>query len=293
MRTWITILNEIKEDKSHGALWLATRSIDAFKCLVESLWESSRLDKELDELVESFRRARPSMAPLKNVTAILSDAIKKYKRSSKPLDEIISLMLKLKNFIEESRIKVVAKAVEFLSDHKRFLTHSLSSTVLDFFKAMSDKKFVVVTESRPRCEGVVTAKQLASMGHKVKLIVDASAYQASKIFNIEVFVFGADSILQDGHLVNKVGTAQIALALADMGLRNVALCESIKVDVETRVEDVVLEVKEGEEVLSGVSGVEPFNLYFDLVPPKVLYAIVMEDGPHRPPFNLKPSINII
>ncbi|MEM4576235.1 MAG: hypothetical protein QW701_02090 [Candidatus Nezhaarchaeales archaeon] len=293
MKEWLSILDEVRNDREHGALWLASRSIDAFKCLAENLWGSADLEKEQELLVEAFKRVRPSMTSLKNTAIISSNVVKRSLKESRLLSEVLKALQDLKDYLEKSKMEVARKATELLKEYNVFLTHSLSSTVLEFFKAMSDKKFVLVTESRPRCEGVATAKQLASMGHKVKLIVDASANQASRIFDVEVFVFGADSILRDGHVVNKVGTAQIALALADMGLRNVTFCESIKVDVEARVEDVVLEVKEGEEILSKISRVEPFNLYFDLTPPKALYAVVMEDGPHRPPFDLKPSINLI
>lgn len=293
VKKWLTIVNEIERDREHGALWLALRSIDAFKHLVEDLWSSSEMEKELERLVESLKRVRPSMTSLKNVALLSSKIVKKFFEESRSLMEVLEELQKLKSYLEKSRIEVARRAVELLREYDVFLTHSLSSTVLEFFKTMNDRKLVVVTESRPRCEGVLTAKQLASMGHKVKLIADASAYQASKIFKVEVFVFGVDTALRDGHVINKVGTAQMALALKDLGVSNVALCESIKVDFEASVDDVAIEVKDAEELLSKARGFEPFNVYFDVTPPRAIHSIVMEDGPHYHPFDLRPLMYLL
>lgn len=290
MREWLSILNEVRSDREHGALWLALRSVDAFKCLVESLWGSSNLERELELLVNAFKQARPSMASLKNSAIISLSIVKRFIEESRSLTEVLEALQEFKDHLERSKIEVASRAAELLMGYSVFLTHSLSSTVLELFKNLS-KKLVIVTESRPRREGVIAARQLVSMSHEVKLIADASAYQASKIFGVEVFVFGSDTVLRDGHVVNKVGTAQIALALKEIGVKNVALCESIKVDVEASVNNVEIEVKEGEELLSGAENFEPFNVYFDVTPPQAIYAIIMEDGPHYYPYDLKPLVS--
>lgn len=290
MRNWLAILDEVRKDREHGALWLALRSVDAFKCLMESLWGSDELEKELESLVEAFKQVRPSMASLKNATTLSLNIVRHFIEKSRPLTEVLEALQNFKGYLERSKIEVSRRAVELLRGYNVFLTHSLSSTVLEFFRNV-DEKLIVVTESRPRCEGVVAARRLASMGHKIKLIADASAYQASRIFGVEVFVFGVDTALRDGHIVNKVGTAQVALALNEVGVKNVALCESIKVDVEASASNVVIEVKEAEELLSEAEGLEPFNVYFDITPPQAIHAIVMEDGPHYHPFDLKPLLD--
>ena len=293
MKKWIEILNEVKEDKSHGALWLALRSIDAFTCLAESLWGLRELERELNLLTEGFRSVRPSMASIRNATRLASEIVKHYVHESRPLNDVIEALLKLKDYIEKSKIEVAVKASQELSSLRVFLTHSLSSTVMELFRNLSGEKLVIVTESRPLREGVVMARRIASMGHRVKLIADASAYQASKIFGVEAFVFGVDTALKDGHVVNKVGTAQIAIALSDLGVKSIALCESIKVDEEAKAESLALEVKEPKELLEEVCEIEAFNLYFDVTPPKALYAIIMEDGVHKPPFNLRPFTGFV
>ncbi|MEM2363625.1 MAG: hypothetical protein QXQ20_08050 [Candidatus Nezhaarchaeales archaeon] len=291
MKEWLSILNEVRNDREHGAMWLASRSIDAFKCLVESLWGSADLEEELELLVEAFKRVRPSMASLRNTATISSNVVKRSLKESRSLSEVLKALQDLKDHLEKSKMEVARKATELLKEYNVFLTHSLSSTVLEFLRNMNEK-LVIVTESRPRREGAVMARQLAYMGHKVKLIADASAYQASKIFGVEIFVFGVDTALRDGHVINKVGTAQIATAINELGVKNVALCESIKVDAETPANEVEIEVKEAEELLSGAEGFESFNIYFDITPPQAIHVIVMEDGPHYRPYDLKTLVEL-
>ncbi|MHC1601022.1 MAG: translation initiation factor eIF-2B [Candidatus Nezhaarchaeales archaeon] len=285
----IEIVNEIKSDRSHGALWLALRSIDAFIALIERLWFSENFISSLRDLCERLVTCRPSMSSIRNATLMCFKIAEEAYVKGREAKEVIERLLRLKEYMSESKGKAAEKAAEELSWAKNFLTHSLSSTVLEFFRRLDPGKTVVVTESRPLLEGLITAKELASMGHKVKLITDASAYQSSKLFNVEVFVFGADTILSDGHVINKSGTAQISIAVKSLGVLNVVLCESFKVNDQLTPDRVHLEVKEPSEITSEeMKDVEVFNLYFDLTPPSLIDEVIMESGVFKPPFKLSP-----
>jgi len=285
----LEIVNEIKLDRSHGALWLALRSIDAFIALIEKSWSSEDFTSSLRDLYEKLLACRPSMSSIRNAALMCFKIAEEAYAKGREMKEVIERLLRLKEYMSESKSKVAEKAVEELSWAKSFLTHSLSSTVLEFFRRLNSSKTVVVTESRPLLEGLTTAKELASMGHKVKLITDASAYQSSKLFNIEVFVFGADTVLNDGHVVNKSGTAQIAMAVKNLGVLNVVLCESFKINDQLTPNEVHLEVKEPSEITTEeLKGIEIFNLYFDLTPPSFIDEVIMESGVFKPPFRLLP-----
>jgi len=289
LRTYDRVLEEVRLDKSHGALWLSCRVVDAFIALVEELWGLSELTGELRALVERARSCRPSMASIANVAEASSRLVEEGLALKLSSESIVESLRRFKSAIEGVKAEVARRAVEDLSWPKVFMTHSLSSTVLEFFKLLGGGRTVVVTESRPLMEGVEAARALGLMGFDVKLVVDAAAYQAAKRFGVEVFVFGADSVLPDGYVVNKAGTAQIAIALKHLGVENACLCESVKVNDKLTPESVELEVKEPSEVLKeDLRGVEVFNLYFDLTPPSVVDKIVMEDGVHRAPYSLKP-----
>ncbi|MCS7139569.1 MAG: hypothetical protein N3F04_07405 [Candidatus Nezhaarchaeota archaeon] len=286
---YLQIINEINDDRSHGAFWLTLRSIDVFNALVEDSWSSSNFHIALEDAYRRLISCRPSMSSIKNVASICFRLLESAHAKRYRAGDVMDALLKLRDYVIESKNRVAENAVKELSWAKSFLTHSLSSTVLEFFKHLNYSKTIVVTESRPLCEGVATARELASMGHKVKLVIDASAYQSSKMFNVDVFVFGADTILRDGRVINKSGTAQIAIAVKSLGVMNVVLSESFKVDPELTPESVHLEVKEPREIINEViEGVEVFNLYFDLTPSTFIDEVVMESGVFKPPFKLSP-----
>ncbi|MDI9619328.1 MAG: hypothetical protein QFX33_00685 [Candidatus Nezhaarchaeota archaeon] len=281
------VVEEVRRDKARGALELASRSVDAFIALVQERWPSEFSPRELAHLREAVAACRPSMSPLRNAAEACFRVVEACRAEGATKSEAVDCLEELKRRIEVSRSLAAERAAEELSWTRTFLTHSLSSTIIELFRALKPARTVVVTEARPLLEGLATARGLASMGHRVKLIADSSAYQASRIFGVEVFVFGADSILRGGHVVNKSGTAQISIAVKSVGVTNVVVCESIKVDVHSSPSDVHLEVKEPEELLKeSVPGVEAFNLYFDLTDPEFLDLVVMEVGAFKPPFNL-------
>ena len=67
-----------------------------------------------------------------------------------------------------------------------------------------------MSEARPLNEGVRTARRLAEKGVSVTLITDAQ--MGLFVREAEAVVVGADSVLPDGSLVNKIGTHLLALA---------------------------------------------------------------------------------
>jgi len=67
---------------------------------------------------------------------------------------------------------------------------------------------VIVAESRPGCEGVATARQLAARGIPVRLVVDALAPAAVR--EVDAVVVGADAVTAAA-VWNKCGTFAVAL----------------------------------------------------------------------------------
>lgn len=85
---------------------------------------------------------------------------------------------------------------------------------------------VIVCESRPLCEGVVMACQLAAAGLDVTVITDAQA--AVFIDDVDLVLLGADAVTPGG-VVNKVGSKLLALAAKAAGVPVVAVTDSLKV----------------------------------------------------------------
>ncbi len=92
------------------------------------------------------------------------------------------------------------------------ITLSRSGSVLNILKLWykKNKKIrVVVCESRPKLEGRLMAKSLARAGIKTELITDAM--MGLYIQDVDSAIIGADIILKNGNIVNKVGSKSLAL----------------------------------------------------------------------------------
>ena len=144
---------------------------------------------------------------------------------------------------------------------------------------------VIALEGRPRYEGRETARILSQRGLRVTLITDAQA----SIFlpRCQAVVVGADSILADGDLLNKAGTALLAWGAQGYHVPFYVLSESLKISPQqwstnpeqyaTNLE--LLEEKEPEEVLAqAIPGVSVRNFYFDHTPYHLISKVITELG---------------
>src|SRR3989304_8311282 len=85
---------------------------------------------------------------------------------------------------------------------------------------------VFVTESHPGLEGRQLAKDLINIGLTVKLVADSAV--TSILSDVDLVLVGADSVLADGSLVNKVGTGNIAELAKARGIPVFVICETAK-----------------------------------------------------------------
>jgi translation initiation factor eIF-2B subunit delta len=159
----------------------------------------------------------------------------------------------------------------------RVLTLSWSSVIAHALAELSAPGVEVwVAESRPLNEGAALAEFLAGKGVNVTLITDAQVFQAAR--ECALGLCGADALFADGTVVNKIGSALMALALNDAGHPMIAACESFKMapggSAAGRFEEMA-----ADEL--GYGAGRPFalrNVYFEAVPPRLIDAWVTENG---------------
>jgi len=122
----------------------------------------------------------------------------------------------LRQFAENSGNKFVGiykNAEPYLKNIRAVLTLSNSKTLLEIFKlcAQNNKLMeVIICESRPKFEGRIFAKDLLKENIiKVKLITDAM--MSCSIPKVDAVILGADSILNNGNVINKTGSLAAAV----------------------------------------------------------------------------------
>jgi ribose 1,5-bisphosphate isomerase len=113
-------------------------------------------------------------------------------------------------------------------------THCHSSTVINILKKAKTqgKRFEVYnTETRPMLQGRQTAEELSSYGIPVTHFVDAAARVALK--ESDMMLIGAESITNEGKIINKIGSEMFAEVAKALDVPVYACTDSWKFDVKT------------------------------------------------------------
>jgi len=150
---------------------------------------------------------------------------------------------------------------------------------------------VIALETRPVLQGArITAFELMQAGIPVKLIVDGAAGYVMRKLGVDLVLVGADRILSDGTVYNKIGTYSLAVLAKRHRVPFYSVAPTSTFDLTSRREDVRIEQRPAEEVtkIRGVriapEGVDVINPAFDETPPELLTGIITEKGIIRRPF---------
>ena len=283
----ISLINEIRNDKTHGASQLARQAVNVLKIAAECSKADSieRFLAEQKEAGERLMSARPAMAPLFNIVNRFLGAVSE-KAGEADLDLIKRFAISRADELVSDSLQAVAQIArsgsELITDGDRIMTHSYSSTVVEALKAAFTKHRnieVITTRSGPGRTGERIAQQLGHYGIPVTFIDDAA--MGFYISTVNKVVVGADRVCADGKVINGIGTYQLALAAKRAGIPFYVFCETLKFDSRLRGDEVDLEEKEPSEVVEpGVlpSGVRVKNPYFDITPLELITGIVTENG---------------
>jgi translation initiation factor 2B subunit (eIF-2B alpha/beta/delta family) len=112
---------------------------------------------------------------------------------------------------DDAQGKINKFAMNVINQNDVIFTHCHSTNVVNalIFAKKHGKKFQVYnTETRPLYQGKKTAEELTKSGIKVTMVVEAAAAIMIKKSN-RIF-FGADAILKNGNVINKVGSGMFA-----------------------------------------------------------------------------------
>lgn len=134
---------------------------------------------------------------------------------------------------------------------------------------------VLLAESRPRLEGRALASALAQAGITVWLVVDAAL--PLLISQAQGLWLGADAVTDQG-VLNKVGSYAAALAAREHSVPVYALAERRKFLPSNTAALKIVEMPQAEIWESAPEGVQPRNVYFELVPLTLLRGVIVEDA---------------
>ncbi len=150
---------------------------------------------------------------------------------------------------------------------------------------------VVALETRPVLQGArITAFELGLEGIPVKLIVDGASGYFMREHGVDLVMVGADRILRDGTLYNKIGTYNLAIVSRYHGVPFYTAAPTSTIDMSSGRGDVTIEMRDPSEVVFmagrriAPESAEVLNPAFDMTPPDLVTGIITEKGLVRPPF---------
>jgi ribose 1,5-bisphosphate isomerase len=278
---------KISSMEIRGAGRIATAAAASLRDFSMTL-EVKSLDEfnaELENAASLLLKTRPTAVSLSNAIRM----VRKYK--AEDVDGARqAVVLNANNFIENSQ-KAVEKIGQIgsrrIRDGDTVLTHCNSQAAISVISAAhnSGKKIkVIATESRPRFQGITTIGMLDKLGIETELIVDSAA--RSVMNEVDLVVVGADVITANGTLVNKIGTAQIALCAREARTSFMVAAETYKFSPKTILGELVtIEEREPMEVLPDISKyrhVKVRNPAFDVTPHQYIDLICTEAGAISP-----------
>ena len=249
----------------------------------------------LKEAAYNLYHARPTTA--KQMEGIVNgslDLAKEYLDNNDNLKELDKVLFEYALNYENNnyaRYTVIGeKMAELIPDGGTIMTQCFGGTVIGTMlrACLENNKVVKVicAETRPYYQGSrLTASVACDMGFDVTVITDNMPAYTLQNKKVDIFTSASDVITMDGHIINKIGTFQIAMACKYFnvpyyctGTPDLNHQDLSTVEIEERNSELVLKSLDTKITMDGVKGYYPA---FDITPPEYCAGIVTEKGIYK------------
>ncbi|KAH6566623.1 hypothetical protein BASA62_006610 [Batrachochytrium salamandrivorans] len=127
-----------------------------------------------------------------------------------------------------SRKEAAHNGAKFIRDDTVILIHSYSRVVMEMLKNASNKTLikVIVTEAKPSESGKRAVEELRKLNIRAALVNDSAVGYI--IEKVDMVLVGAEAVVQNGGLINQIGTYQIAVVAKATNKPFYVVAESFK-----------------------------------------------------------------
>lgn len=264
-----------------AAMGMALAAYESRDMKEEEMWQY------LKSAAHTLSTARPTTANrMKLVTQGCLKAARHAMDKGDRVDEAIFLHTIDSLNRRYSRMSIVAEyLVEMFPNRGKIMTQCFGETIVGTMlrQAKIENKNIklFIPETRPYLQGArLTASVAYDQGFDTTVITDNMPAFIMSREKIDLFTSAADVICLDGHIVNKIGTYQLAISAKYHGIpyfvtgipdREHKNIENIK--IEERNPQEVLEIRGIKNTLKGVKGYYPS---FDITPPHLVSGVVTD-----------------
>ncbi|ODV87842.1 hypothetical protein CANARDRAFT_215739 [[Candida] arabinofermentans NRRL YB-2248] len=245
--------------------------LEAFKEVIKSYEtpEATSLQRNLtshlSHQIEYLKTGRPLSISMGNAIRWLKQRISVIPIDMKDDEAKSQLIDEIDLFIQERILysdKVITQsASKHIQNNSKILTYAHSEVLEKLFKFCSleeNKSFeIYIIDSKPLFEGKKLAKRLSSINNiqcHYNLINSLSTVLERS--DIDFCFLGAHSMLSNGRLYSRVGSALVAMACKNKNIPVLVCCESIKFSDKVQLDSVTLnELGDSDDIVN----VKPFN----------------------------------
>ncbi|KAK1280559.1 hypothetical protein QJS04_geneDACA002902 [Acorus gramineus] len=222
------------------------------------------LTAKIGSYVSFFIECRPLSISMGNAIRFLKNRIAKLSLTLSESEAKASLQFDIDRFINEKIVladKVIVRhAVTKISDGDVLLTYGSSCVIemiLSYAHELGKQFRVVVVDSRPKLEGQVLLRKLVAKGISCTYThINAISYIMHEV--TEVFL-GASSVLSNGTVYSRVGTACVAMVAHAFHVPVIICCEAYKFHERVQLDSICSNELGDPDVISKVPGRKDLN----------------------------------
>jgi ribose 1,5-bisphosphate isomerase (EC 5.3.1.-) len=225
----------IKNMEIRGAGRIARAAVEALADYARSLDVSDPavFRQEMKKAAGILIETRPTAVSLPNAVRSVIRALDEFESVEAAKKAVLSRAAEFIQRSEHAVERIAEIGARHISDGDILLTHCNSEAALGcILEAHRQGKDIEVyaTEVRPRGQGLITIRTLNEAGIPTNYIVDSAVRHF--INEVDMVFVGADAIAVNGAVVNKIGTAQIALAAHEARTNFIVAAETYKFRAE-------------------------------------------------------------
>mmetsp|Transcript_6725 Transcript_6725/g.18001 ORF Transcript_6725/g.18001 Transcript_6725/m.18001 type:complete len:340 (+) Transcript_6725:108-1127(+) len=214
---------EFREATANPSTPVAVAAIRALTLIIK-LSNSSTvmgLSEDLQKAAAALKQVNPSSIAGKAgselfvcyCSGILSQSTRDEREGIEVLKKkLISRGQQFEETSKRARSTIAELGARFIRTNATVLTHGFSRVVLTLLKravAQGTHFNVVVTEGRPDGTGLQMAKALDEAGIPATLVLDSGV--AYMLERVELVLIGAEAVVENGGVINKLGSYQTAI----------------------------------------------------------------------------------
>jgi translation initiation factor 2B subunit (eIF-2B alpha/beta/delta family) len=219
--------------------------------------------------LDRLAAVRPTMATLANLLGPLVEAID---TATDPQRLAAEVQRRIDRSLR-AEADAASRAAQQIAPGERVMTLGDSGTVAAVLAAAAARLGrVLICEGRPLCEGRHLATKLQRSGVPVTLLTEAQAFALMP--QVDRVLLGADAVLPEGDVVNKVGSALLALAARHWRKPVTVVADQFKFVAPGAAVEANESNPPSEVWDPAPPGVQVSNLYFDRVPGDLIAEIV-------------------